>query len=69
MLLKLKLRNTKREWRPHRPTFLMLRMESRLERNTINEETEHNKNIRKLNKKTIEEERRNQTLLYLYFVP
>jgi len=44
-------------------------MESRLERDKINEEAQHNKNIRKFNKKTVEEEGTNQTLLHLYFVP
>jgi hypothetical protein len=44
-------------------------MESRLQRNKINEETQHNKNIRKLNKKAMKEEGRSQTLLQLYFVP
>jgi hypothetical protein len=68
-LLKLKHKNTNREWRSCQTTFLVSRMESRLERNKINEETQHNKNIRKLNKKTLEEEGRNQTLPHLYFVP
>jgi len=62
-------KNTKREWRLHQPAFLVSRTESRPERNKINKETQHNKNIRKLNKKTMEEEGRNQTLLHFSFVP
>jgi len=62
-------KNTKREWRLHQSTYLVSRTESTPKRNKINEETQHNKNTRKLNKKTMEKEGRNQTLLRLYFVP
>jgi len=44
-------------------------MGSRLERNKINEEKQHNKNIRKFNKKTMEKEGTNHTFLHLYIVP
>jgi hypothetical protein len=37
------------------------RKESRLERNNINETTRENRHIKKLNKKVLEEEGRNQT--------
>jgi len=54
-------KNTKREWKIHQSTctFLVSRTEGRLKRQKKkNDETQHNKNIRKLNKKAMEEGRK-----------